>query len=46
MPKCSQCGKKIPKDQYHIKYGGAHYCNDECFEKAKQFMKENGIILT
>ena len=23
----------------------AAYCNDECFEKTKQFMKEHGIIL-
>jgi len=45
MPKCSQRGKKIAKTAYFIKYGGAAYCNDECFEKTKQFMKDNGIIL-
>jgi len=45
MPKCSQCGKKIAKTAWHIKYGGSAYCNDECFEKTKQFMKEHGIIL-
>jgi len=45
MPKCSQRGKKIAKTAYFIKYGGAAYCNDECFEKTKQFKKEHGIIL-
>lgn len=43
MPKCSQCGVKITGTL--VKYGGASYCNEYCFASAKQYLKENGIIL-
>lgn len=48
--RCPFCGSRAIEEmdgqESEVRtYGGAHYCGDECFEKTKQFMKENGIIL-